>query len=125
MTAIKVTCRRCGREVNSAECDSQLRCTLCVALSLVSQLLSQYEKLWAKRNRYRRAGAPHKALEEQIGRLAIRISTRLHERIANRELAARTLNSALEHARQRADTAGGKIVVPRSGQEIVGSGARA
>ena len=125
MTAIRVRCHGCGREVNSAECDASLRCTSCAARALVAPSLKQYEQLWAKRTRYRRAGAPHAALEAQLGRLAIRISTALHNRIRNPELAGELHRALLSEARQRADTPSGRIVVPRLGQEILGGGARA
>jgi|SRR5215472_2621821 len=125
MTAIRVVCRGCGQEVNSAEVDREVRCTLCVARTAVGQLVRQYERLWAKRTRYRRAGAPHVQLERQIGRLAVRIGERLHQRIGNPQRAGEVLNALLSEARQRADSSGGKILVPRLGQELAGEGARA
>jgi len=125
MTAIRVVCRTCSAEVNSAEVDVAIRCSLCVARALVAQLVSEYERLWAKRTRYRRRGAPHAALEHQIGRLAVRIGGKLHERIRNPQRAGELLNQLLSEARQRADSSGGKILVPRFGHELVGEGARA
>lgn len=124
MTAIRVLCRGCRQEVNSAEC-TDLLCTTCVALELVAPELAEYQRLWAKRNRYRRARAPHFALDQQLRRLAQRISQKVHGRIAKPSLAAEALNAALERARQAADSAGGRILVPRYGQEILGAGARA
>lgn len=125
MTAIRVVCRGCGAEVNSAECDAGLRCTSCAARALVTPSLKRYQELWAKRTRYRRAGAPHVALEAQLGRLALRISRTVHDRVRNPEQATETLNKLLSEARQRGDSPSGRIVVPRVGQEILGGGARA
>ena len=100
--SIRVACRSCAREVNSSECDSKLRCSLCVALSLCADDLREYERLWRKRDRYGRAGAPQSGPEDQLGRLAKRMSRRLHERISDGQLAAQILNQALEQAQQRA-----------------------
>ena len=125
MPAIRVVCRGCGREVNSAEVDRDVRCTLCVARQVIGPSLRRYQELWAKRTRYRRARAPHAALEHQMGRLATRMARRLHERIRDQKLAADVLNQALSEARQQADSIGGRVLVPRVGQEIVGGGARA
>ena len=125
MTAIRVVCRACGAEVDSAEVDREVRCVRCVALALIEVDLQEYGRLWAKRARYGRCRAPIAGPETQLGRLAKRMSKRLHERIANVELATEMLNAALERARQRADSVDGRILVPRVGQEIVGTGARA
>lgn len=125
MTAIRVVCRSCGAEVDSAEVDRDMRCARCVALALIEVDLREYGRLWAKRARYGRCRAPIAGPEKQLARLAKRMSKRLHERITNTELATETLNAALEQARQRADSADGRILVPRVGQEIVGAGARA
>ena len=100
--AICVTCRSCAREVNSTECDSKLRCSLCVALSLCADDLREYERLWRKRDRYGRAGASRSGPEDQLGRLAKRMSQRLHERISDGRQATEILNAELERARQRA-----------------------
>ncbi len=103
MTAIRVVCRSCGREVNSAEVDKQMRCAVCVAVSRCSQLLTQYGRLWAKRNRYRRSGGPHAQVEKQLGGMALRIRARLGQYILNPQIAAETLNKALEQARDKAE----------------------
>lgn len=124
MTAIRVLCRGCRQEVNAAEC-TDLRCTTCVALDLVADDLASYRRLWAKRARYARARAATISIDQQLRRLALRMSRRLHDRISNPELAAEALNTALERARQAVDTVGGRILVPRIGQEILGAGARA
>ena len=125
MTAIRVVCRSCGSEVNSAEVDREMRCVTCVARQLVGPTVREYERLWAKRARYSRSRAPHAALDHQIGRLAIRIGKQVHQRVRPDERAAEVLNLILSEARQRADSSGGRILVPRVGQEIVGAGARA
>lgn len=125
MTAILVRCRGCGREVASAECDRDLRCAVCVATGLISLDLQAYQRAWSKRGRYSRARLAVDHIEEQLGRLAKRMSAKLHRGISDVALATETLNAALEQARQRADTADGRILVPRVGQELVGEGARA
>lgn len=125
MTAIRVVCRSCGSEVNSAEVDCEMRCALCMALRLITADLQEYGRLWAKRARYERKHIALGSVYEQITRLTIRMSRKLHERIPDVELATKTLNAALERARQQADSAGGRILVPRVGQELVGAGARA
>lgn len=102
MTAIRVTCRQCGREVNSAECNRQLHCMRCVALAECSVDLGEYERLWRKRGRYGRAGVALASVEAQLARVAKRMSKRLHDRIRNGEEATEMLNKALEEARQRA-----------------------
>jgi hypothetical protein len=125
VTAIRVRCQGCGAEVNFAECDRNLRCVTCVAVAAIGQDLQEYQRLWAKRARYARQHIALGGADRQLTRLSIRMSKRLHEHIRDVELATKTLNEQLECARQRADTAGGRILVPRSGQEILGSGVRA
>lgn len=133
MSAIRVVCRSCGAEVNSAECDRDLRCTSCAAKGLISRDLAEYSRLWAKKARYARMGValhsddPDRPTpwDEQRLRLQTRMSETLHRRIPNPELATEALNALLSEARQRADTPSGRIVVPRLGQEILGGGARA
>lgn len=108
MTAIRVVCRSCGREVNSAEVDRELHCTICVGRQAIGPSLKRYQELWAKRTRYRRQGHPHAALEQQLGRLATRMAQKLHERIRQPQVAAEVLNEMLSAARRRGD---GGIVV--------------
>lgn len=102
MTAIRVVCRSCGREVNSAEVDREVRCTICLGRQVIGPSLNRYAELWAKRTRYRRQGHPHAALERQIGKLAVKMSLTLHKHIGQPKVAAEVLNKALEEARQRA-----------------------
>lgn len=111
MTAIRVRCRSCGREVDSAECDRQLHCAGCVALAECSADLSEYERLWRKRARYGRAGVALASVEAQLGRVVKRVSKRLHDRLRSGEDATTMLNEALEQARQRATSA--RILVPQ------------
>jgi hypothetical protein len=125
VTAILVRCSGCGSEVGSTECDRELRCLRCAALALIGADLATYQRLWAKRARYARCNAAVAGPETQLRRLAARMARKLHERITDQTLATEMLNTALEGARQRADSADGRILVPRQGQEILGGGARA
>lgn len=110
---IRVVCRGCAREVDSAEVDRQVRCAPCSAVASCGELLGQYERLWAKRERYLRARwAASTQVEKALARQVQRLAERLHGRISNVELARETLNGALEGARQRA-TGGGRVLVSR------------
>jgi len=123
--SIRVTCRGCGTEVDSSECDRQVRCGACQVKASIAVELAEYRRLWAKRTRYLRAGASIAGCDRQLGRLAKRIAGKVHQRLLNARQAAEVLNEELSRARQRADTADGRILVPRQGQEVIGSGARA
>jgi len=122
---IHIRCRACTREVASAECDRGFRCSVCAARAAASADLAAYQRLWAKRARYGRRQVALEAIDAQLGRLAKRMAARLHERIPDGEAAAELLNGLLAEARQQADSVGGRILVPRHGQELVGGGARA
>lgn len=125
MTAIRVICRSCGAEVNSAEVNHDMLCTVCLARELATPLLAEYRRLWAKRSRYLRGRVALDPVQGQLARVVQRIARHMHDRIRNPQLAIATLSAALEEARRSADSVGGRILVPRHGQEIVGEGARA
>src|SRR5215472_17393914 len=105
MTAIRVACRSCGREVDSGQVDKQIRCNVCVALARLRSggMLATYERLWARRIHYLRSGGPHAQVEKQLGEVALRIRARLGQHVFDSQLAAETLNTALEQARQKAE----------------------
>ena len=125
MAGLMVVCRGCRAEVDSTTVDRHLRCTSCQAMGLISADLQSYSRLWAKRTRYNRIAAPCRQTELQLVRLVQRMSRRLQERIRDAGAAGELLNAALERARQAADSQDGRILVPRTGQEILGGGARA
>jgi len=117
VSGIRVSCQGCGREVDSGECE-HLRCRMCMALADAAPHLAQYERQWAKRLRYARAGVSLAPIDAALVRLQGRIASAVMNRLRDPELASQTWREAIERAQERARGVASRLVLPRPGAMI-------
>jgi hypothetical protein len=96
--SILVPCRRCGRQVMSAQVRDGL-CLDCRVEMALSELREEHARLWRKRERYRSQGANTASIGRQIARVEDRMAERIRELVPNQEQAVEQLRKALEQAR--------------------------
>jgi hypothetical protein len=96
--SILVPCRRCGRQVASAQVRNGL-CLDCRVELALSELRAEHARLWRKRERYRAQGANAESVGRQIARVEDRMAERIRELVPNQEQAGEQLRKALEQAR--------------------------
>lgn len=97
--SVLVRCKgTCRSEVSSAEVDAEGVCSLCQIMWKVKDHFEEYKRLWAKRTRYARTGAPYQATEKQLGRVVGRIAGVCHTKLPTHG-AIRLVNEICESAR--------------------------
>lgn len=117
-TGIRVACVRCSQEVDSSQRHSSGLCGLCLVRDEVAPILAEYGRQWLKDRRYRAKGASCAAIEKQMYRLATRVGDRVHDRVANFDLAVQLINGLLAEARDQAAAKGSRIRIAAPGELV-------
>lgn len=98
MSGILLSCRRCGKQVYSAEVRDGL-CLDCRVDAALSDLRDEHLRLWRKRERYVAKGANVDSISRQIARLEDRMGTRIVDLVPEEKAAVEQLKRTLEKAR--------------------------
>ena len=96
--SILVPCRRCGRQVMSAQVRDGL-CLDCRVEVALADLRAEHGRLWRKRERYRSSGANADSIGRQIARVETRMAEKIRELVTNDKQAGEYLKRELEAAR--------------------------
>jgi hypothetical protein len=115
MATLQLLCRRCGREVPSNAADHSALCVICIVADAIASLKADYERNWAKRARYLRAGVSTIPVERQLTKLARKLGDQVHARIVNPQLAIPIINAHLQEARDNVERPSKRIHLPRPG----------
>ncbi len=98
MSGILLSCRRCGKQVYSAEVRDGM-CLTCRVDDALADLRDEHLRLWRKRERYRARGANVESISRQIGRLEDRMANRIVDLVPEEQAAVEQLERTLEKAR--------------------------
>lgn len=93
---------------------------VCLTSGVVAPLKAEYQRLWAKRQRYMAAGVNLRPVESQLATVARRLGDKVHARIANPEQAIAIINAHLEDTRNRVEhPTRSRILLPKPGDMVM------
>jgi hypothetical protein len=116
-------CTRCGTESLTANIGKDGVCVICLTADAVEPLKAEYQRLWAKRARYMKAGVNLRPVESQLATVARRLGDRVHARIGKPEFAIQILNAHLQDARDVVERGSeSQIIIPKPGDMLAKHG---
>ena len=99
MTGILLPCRRCGRQVYSAEVRDGL-CLDCRVDEAVAEQRAELARLWRKRERYQAKAANAGSVARQIEKVQERMARRIVQLVPEEEAAEKQLERSIRRARE-------------------------
>ena len=107
-------CSQCHKE--TAERGRDGLCGFCLLDEVIEPYKAEYMRLWAKRQRYLKAGVNTHKVESQLAIVARRLGDKVHARISNPSLAIEIINGHLESIRTVVEhPAMSRLLLPKPG----------